>query len=234
MSKETKEANGIAFPLDDKGQRSTTVAAKAIWSKCLESVQGQEQAVAQLQAEKNWRHGILLPTMIRDPLDILRTSSPSRHVPQSHRTTYPPVRNAHTTAHGRVESAFICSGDRDPCVVAPHHRFSPYAAACTEQLVPGQAMAIVNAGLSAVYDTFEFVRDGKSMKLEEAMQTYAEQPAFYTGKFTGTGAPADIAMEVPLHGNTLRGDALVKQIDRSVLRFGGAGVQGSGDGVRAE
>lgn len=46
---------GVLFPIDDKGSRSSTSVAKAIWAA---SVQGLDDSVGEkLRAEKNWRHG---------------------------------------------------------------------------------------------------------------------------------------------------------------------------------
>jgi len=59
MGKEKKETpvEGIVFPTDAKGTRSTTTAGKAVWSAAISAVPGTEAINDALMGEKDWRFG---------------------------------------------------------------------------------------------------------------------------------------------------------------------------------
>lgn len=73
------------------------------------------------------------------------------------------------------------------------------------------ALAIARAGLQATYARFEFVQDGQSQLLADAM---AQPPTrrFLTGRVSGQGR-FDPALVVPLHGRPLAAAALAQQLD---------------------
>lgn len=70
------------------------------------------------------------------------------------------------------------------------------------------ALAAAEAGLAAVYDTFEFVRAGKSMKIAEAMASPLEP--LHTGRVSGGGALAT-ELTVAYGGKRLGGESLAAQ-----------------------
>lgn len=76
---------------------------------------------------------------------------------------------------------------------------------------PEAAVAIAEAGLAAVYSTFDFVRDGKSVPLPEAMAQPLASAAFSTASVKGSGVPAG-ALSVPYEGKSLEGEALLGQL----------------------
>ena len=79
---------------------------------------------------------------------------------------------------------------------------------------PQAALTAANAGLKYLHETFTFVRDGEEMSFAAAMDKF--KGTFHTGKVVGTGARATTELEVPYKGKTLRGDALLAQIDKWV------------------
>ena len=80
---------------------------------------------------------------------------------------------------------------------------------------PDAALKVAKAGLDYMYDNFEFHRDGKSMVLRKALQTY--KGTFSTATIKGTGRrPDKLTLEVPYNGKVLAGDELELQLDKWV------------------
>lgn len=83
---------------------------------------------------------------------------------------------------------------------------------------PDAALKVAAAGLDYMYDKFEFIRDGKSYVLRDALEQITG--SFATGFIKGTKPkPAKFTLEVPYNGQVLSGDSLQKQID-SWVRLG--------------
>jgi hypothetical protein len=77
---------------------------------------------------------------------------------------------------------------------------------------PEAAFTMAQAGMDAVYDSFEFNRDGKTTKLAEVMAS-STVDTFHTATITGTeSAVSAYELEVPLDGEMLKGDALVAKL----------------------
>mmetsp|Transcript_25792 Transcript_25792/g.32913 ORF Transcript_25792/g.32913 Transcript_25792/m.32913 type:complete len:529 (-) Transcript_25792:33-1619(-) len=83
-----------------------------------------------------------------------------------------------------------------------------------ESLVsPMNATEAAKAGLDALHNSFEFIRDDQTMTLAEAMKQY--KGSFETGFVKGEGKrPEKFEFEVPYKGKTLRKDALIKQLNK--------------------
>ena len=76
---------------------------------------------------------------------------------------------------------------------------------------PEAAIAIAEAGLDAVYTKFEFVRDGFTSSLPEAMARPASAAALSSASIKGTGAPFG-KLVVPYNGKDLQADGLCAQL----------------------
>ncbi|CAM9334131.1 unnamed protein product, partial [Sphacelaria rigidula] len=77
------------------------------------------------------------------------------------------------------------------------------------------AVASAQAGLDWVHNHFEFVRNGTSMPLAEAMSSISG--SFETGVVTGSKPkPASTVLEVPYKGDILTGQKLLDQVDKWV------------------
>eukprot|EP00966_Prymnesium_polylepis_P112222 2596192-Prymnesium_polylepis.1 len=76
---------------------------------------------------------------------------------------------------------------------------------------PDAAIKAARAGLECMYETFEFVRDGKTSKLADAMAAPAPERKLFSGTVRGGGAKLT-ALEVPYEGGTLSGEALTTQL----------------------
>jgi hypothetical protein len=77
---------------------------------------------------------------------------------------------------------------------------------------PESAIAMAQAGMDALYDCFEFNRDGKASKLSEVMASSTEG-TFHTATITGSGAAVSThELAVPLDGQILKGEALVAKL----------------------
>ena len=72
------------------------------------------------------------------------------------------------------------------------------------------AVRVAEAGLTALHGALEFVRDGASKSIADAMASPAADRAFRTGRVHGTGEVAT-AIEVPYGAKALRGEALSAQ-----------------------
>jgi len=78
---------------------------------------------------------------------------------------------------------------------------------------PEKALEAAKAGLAWGHDNFEFVRDGNTMKLAEAMKSI--KGTFHTGFVKGEKSKAEKqTVKVPYKGEVLQGDALVAQINK--------------------
>ncbi len=78
---------------------------------------------------------------------------------------------------------------------------------------PTAAIAIAEAGLAAVYSSFEFMRDGKATSLAEAMASPSAAAALSTASVTGSGLPFKKVV-VPYEGTNLENDALLKELKK--------------------
>ena len=76
---------------------------------------------------------------------------------------------------------------------------------------PEAALKIAQAGLEAAHGSFEFVRDGKAVPLNEAMTSPSSERALSSGKVMGAEPPSK-ALVVPYEGKELTGDALAAQL----------------------
>jgi hypothetical protein len=121
---------GIVFPSNPSGERSTTDAAKNIFATCFKAI-GEDTLAKEVIAEKNFRY--------RYSKFLLK------HVETSLKS-------------------------------------------------PTSALAQANAGLEYLHNNFEFIREGKSYKLAEAMKTF--KSSFHTGvikgEFTGNESNSHI------------------------------------------
>jgi hypothetical protein len=92
-----------------------------------------------------------------------------------------------------------------------HQRYADHlrALVTADLRAEGDLDRLPRAGLDAVYDRFEFVRDGTSVRLDDATATPAGELGTVT--ITGSGDPAPLA--VPYRGTVLAGDALRRQLD---------------------
>eukprot|EP01134_Creolimax_fragrantissima_P000935 CFRG0935T1 len=79
---------------------------------------------------------------------------------------------------------------------------------------PEQAIAGAQAGLDFMHNKFEFIRDGKSMSIAEAMSSI--NGTFETGVVTGLKSKqgkGKTPFEIPYNGHLLKGMALCDQVD---------------------
>jgi len=79
---------------------------------------------------------------------------------------------------------------------------------------PENALQIARDGLAYLHNNFEFIRDGKTYKLAEAMRTI--KSSFETGFIRGTGKRSTTELVVEYKGQHLKGEALRKQLDKWV------------------
>lgn len=80
------------------------------------------------------------------------------------------------------------------------------------------ALTVASAGLKYLHSQFEFIRDGKTTSLTDAMKNLKPE-AFDTVTIKGTKAKAaSTEFTVPYHGTKLTGDALVLQIETWVRK----------------
>jgi len=138
---------GVAFPLTEKGDRTTTETSKKIFASVFRGA-GEEQLAQSVTNEKNWRYGY------------------AKHIAK------------------HVESSLK---------------------------TPENAIKEAEAGLQYMHENFDFVRDGKSMKMSEAMKTI--KGSFHTGFIKGTKQkPTNFEIAVPYMGRNLKGDQLKEQL----------------------
>lgn len=81
--------------------------------------------------------------------------------------------------------------------------------------MPHQTTPVAAAGLASLHRRFEFVRDGGTAPLTEAVDA-TESPGLPSIDIKGQGARPDTELSVPYRGQRLRGDALHRQLDRWV------------------
>jgi hypothetical protein len=79
---------------------------------------------------------------------------------------------------------------------------------------PAQALQIARDGLEYLHNNFEFIRDGKTYKLAEAMKSITG--SFETGVIRGQATAIKHDLEVEYKGKALKGDALRKKLDEWV------------------
>lgn len=80
---------------------------------------------------------------------------------------------------------------------------------------PTNCLQIAKAGLDYLHNNFEFIRDGKTYKFAEAMSSI--KGAFETGVIEGQKPkPQQFEYEVPYLDKTLKGKALLDQLDKWV------------------
>ncbi|QSQ26666.1 hypothetical protein JY651_17800 [Pyxidicoccus parkwayensis] len=77
---------------------------------------------------------------------------------------------------------------------------------------PENALAVARAGLDATRRSFQFWRDGQPLTLDTAMASPAKE-GFRTATLEGRGHSSTVSWEVPYRGQTLSGDALLRQLD---------------------
>ena len=81
---------------------------------------------------------------------------------------------------------------------------------------PEGAEGVPEAGLRALYEHMEFVRDGQATSVSDAFDR-AREPGFETVEIHGTGE-RDHEVRVPYHGRMLTGDDLRRQLDEWTSR----------------
>lgn len=84
---------------------------------------------------------------------------------------------------------------------------------------PANAIQIAKTGLNEAWNQFEFVREGKTYSLADAIETF-NQPALQTLVYQGEGNAEIQAWHVPYKGQNLQG----KQLSEQLLRWEQAGV----------
>lgn len=73
------------------------------------------------------------------------------------------------------------------------------------------ATSVMSNGLTAVHDSFQFLRDGEAMTPREAMVRFRE-PRLHTGSVQGEGTRQE-KLQIPYRGELLSGDTLRRQLD---------------------
>jgi len=80
---------------------------------------------------------------------------------------------------------------------------------------PSNALEAAKEGLNSLHNTFEFIRDDQTCSVAEAMKRY--KGTFQTTTVKGQKPrPSQFELEVPYKGRTLKGDALVRQVEKWV------------------
>ena len=87
---------------------------------------------------------------------------------------------------------------------------------------PAAAIDIATRGLDAAMSSFDFIRDGKSMKLKDAMST--STGTFHTGFVKGTAPKPKPVLQVPYNGKILQQEELLTQLNKYVLFTGSLGT----------
>jgi hypothetical protein len=108
MAGDTAGDNGVQFPLDADGKRSTTNVAKRVWSAAvIAACRGDTTAADDIAAEKNWRHGYGAHV-------VRRTSS---HLPYDHQCQSGRRGTSLTTLIVSRCLPAACECRRRPCVI---------------------------------------------------------------------------------------------------------------------
>jgi len=68
------------------------------------------------------------------------------------------------------------------------------------------------SGLDAFYDEFQFIRDGNSMKLSDAMKIKGTK--FHTAVIKGSKSKDNLKLEIPYKDKVLTGDDIIKQVNK--------------------
>jgi hypothetical protein len=148
-AKPQQVAEGLNFPLNDKGERSTTDFAKRVFAAAFRAT-GDDQLAKDVLAERNWRYGY----------------------------------NKHLLQHVQ-----------------------------TSLKSPDAAIKAASAGLQELHNGFDFIRDGKTMKFTEAMQSI--KGTFHTGFLKGSKPkPSTSELVIPYKGKQLKGEELVRQLKK--------------------
>jgi hypothetical protein len=105
-------------------------------------------------------------------------------------------------------AAASCLAERDWRHAYPEHLRRLVA---LQAAAPQTVVASCRAGLDAAWQALEFVRDGRSLPLHQAMAQPDGAPLQTLRLQGGSGAPA--RWEVPYKGRRLHGDALARRID---------------------
>eukprot|EP00005_Dracoamoeba_jomungandri_P005462 CAMPEP_0174260338 /NCGR_PEP_ID=MMETSP0439-20130205/9637_1 /TAXON_ID=0 /ORGANISM="Stereomyxa ramosa, Strain Chinc5" /LENGTH=529 /DNA_ID=CAMNT_0015344559 /DNA_START=19 /DNA_END=1608 /DNA_ORIENTATION=+ len=96
------------------------------------------------------------------------------------------------------------------------HRYNKYVIQNVELSLqsPENALSIARNGLDWIYENFEFVRDGETMNLNEALENI--KGSFYTGFVQGTVKKPTNGpeLEIPYKGKTLKGKELLAQLKK--------------------
>jgi len=144
-----RQPEGIVFPLNDKGERSTSDAGKKIFADSFAAM-GCDSIAKEVLAEKNWRYRYQ---------KFLLT-----HVQESLKS-------------------------------------------------PEAALKGAQGGLDSLHNNFEFIRDGKSYKVAEAMKLF--KGSYSTGFLKGNKPKsANPEFVVPYKGQQLKGESLLKQVQK--------------------
>jgi hypothetical protein len=87
------------------------------------------------------------------------------------------------------------------------HRYDKHVAAHVRASLksPKAALVAAEAGLAELHSSFEFIRDGQTYSVAEAMKKFTG--VCETGEIKGTGKAKDF--ELPYKGKTLRGQEIV-------------------------
>lgn len=146
-----KMPEGIVFPQNERGERSTTDAGKKVFADSFAAMKCQEVANNCL-TEKNWRY-------------------------RYHKYILDHVRESLATPEAALKGA--------------------------------------QGGLDSLHNNFEFIRDGKTFKLAEAMKQF--KGTYSTGFIQGKKPkPSNPEFVVPYKGKTLKGEALLRQLKKWV------------------
>mmetsp|Transcript_17941 Transcript_17941/g.21486 ORF Transcript_17941/g.21486 Transcript_17941/m.21486 type:complete len:509 (+) Transcript_17941:123-1649(+) len=142
-----QDPEGVNFPKNAKGERSTTSFAKQVWGDAISK--HDESLASAIVKEKDWRH--------KYPQYVFKIGQAS------------------------MESVDAC-------------------------------LEIASNGLKSIHDSFEFVRQGQSMKLTEAMKQGANaNPVFSSGTIKGGGGLVK-ALQLPLKNKCLEGQEVLEQV----------------------
>lgn len=145
--KQVRPPNGLEFPVDKDGRRSTTAINQATFAAAIEAVS--KEAAEAVRKQRGWRFAY------------------AKHL----------VKNVELSAQS-----------------------------------PEKALLVANAGLKHLHNSFEFIRDGKTTSLSEAMKTMTKA-SFKTGEIKGQMSRTTHGYEVPYKKQLLKGDELRVQIE---------------------
>ncbi|MCP3140166.1 serine/threonine-protein kinase [Pyxidicoccus xibeiensis] len=127
-------------------------------------------------------------------------------------------RSTSETARAVFEAAFDAMGAGASGELRAERRWRERYPHYLRQLVehslerPENAIAIARAGLEATRRAFQFWRDGQPRTLDTAMASPAAE-GFRTATLEGRARTAPTTWEVPYRGQSLSGDALLRQLD---------------------